>query len=195
MLKRTFMLLCALLLILPAMARFGFAVIASPSVSASYNANTSIVSVTGWGFVPGEDFTVVLTDAVPSIVGFLTFTADGIGRIMGSFPSDGAVFPIRVRVTSAAGGNGVSVEYLLRIGVIETVAQPPTPAPCNGVVPIAARRNPQTGEGLPVTLAISFGLAGLGVVALCFLFRSQLGHKQIYERFMARKKRLDDLLD
>ena len=174
---------CVFLVMLSLVMFYGFTVFAAaPSVSASYDQNARVVTVTGTGFVPGQSYMVMLTERAPTaVVGFQTVTADAGGGISSSIPSgplaDGL---LDVHVSLVGGGEAVSVEYVLRIGE---------------AVPVPARFNPQTGEGFRFVLAIAFGFAVLGMIALFCVYRKQLRQKQVFRRFVTRKNRLDDLLD
>ena len=182
MLKRALMVLCAFMVMLPAVALFENDVLAvGPAVTATYSEDAMVVIFTGSGFRPNGNYVVRLMERAPVvIVGFQNVTANATGLISGNILSgllaDGLY---DVSVTPVGDAAAESADFVLRIGP---------------VVPITARINPQTGDGLPFVLIISFGLAGVGVVALVYVFRGQLKGKRIYERFEARKKRLRDLL-
>lgn len=189
MIKRVLMLFCAFLLMLPAVVFFDVSVLAvSPSVSASYDANAMAVNVTGTGFVPGQSYVIRLMQRAPeSVVGFINVVADVNGNIISSvntgFLADGL---FDLHVIPVGGAAAEPAEFVLPIG---------PPGMGNELVPLTARRNPQTGERLPFVLAVTFGFAALGVIALCYVYRSQLRERRIFKRFVARKKRLSDLLD
>jgi len=84
------------------------------------------------------------------------------------------------------------------------VTPPPTPVPPitaplqgndTGIVDIPARRNPETGVNRSFVLLVAFGITIASVFVLCAIFRNQLKQQAIYKRFIARKKRIKDLLD
>ena len=182
MLKRVLMLLCALVLMLPAAAHLALDLSANPSISVSYDAAAGVVHFTGTGFLAGQSYVVRLMGRSPrTVIAFSTVTASAVGAISGSIPSgvlaDGL---FDVQVSLVGGGDVVTVETVLRVG---------------DIVPVAARLNPQTGAHLPIVLAIAFGLAILGMITLCYVFRSQLKEMRSFRRLVSRKKRLSNLLD
>ena len=179
--KRILMTLCTIALMLPVVAHLALEVSASPSINASYDANTGEVIFTGTGYVPGQSYVVRLMGRSPrSVIAFSTVTAGVGGAIAGSIPSgvlaDG-LFDVQV---SLVGAGAVTIEYVLRIG---------------GVVPVTPRINPQTGDHLPLILAIAFVLAILGLITLCYVFGSQRRERLIFKRFVSRRRRLGNLLD
>ena len=181
MMKRFLPMLCAFAFMLPIAAYFVHGALAvSPSIRAAYDADSFTLNVTGTGFVPGRSYVIMLSDLTPSPIGFLSVVADANGTIAGTVSSGRLMGSYNVRVSPVGGGDAVTQALSVRDFEVVFMQQP--------------RINPQTGARVPLILVIAFGLATIGAIALCYVFRTQQRENRMFRRSAMRQKRLNDLL-